>query len=127
MPEKSNSNQQMNEPLSRRILDGLLLNQNSTFDILLKILAVIVVMWFLRAEVQEWRSLYAETNGSIVNGCVLPAHLLTDKKLPALPEPQAGQLTIEQERNWLLAALDVYQTWGVDIVADRIEIVKLCR
>jgi len=127
MQEKSNSNQPTSEPWYWRILDGFFLTQNSTFDILLKIGAVIVIAWLVRGEVTEWRNLYASSNESIVNGCVLPGHLLTKTQLPALPRKPEGELSHAMEREWFLESFTVWQTWGVNMVANNHEVVRLCR
>lgn len=130
MQDKSTSETQTSVRRRRSAWDGLLLDQNSTFDVLSKhlvwtIAIGIALFWLVLPEVREWRKSTSEL-AKLTKRCDPPAHLLARKSLPEL-EGLPGEVTYQQEIDWYLDVISEYQVWAADMVADRNDIIDLCK
>ena len=124
--EHKNYTQQMHESNRPRLLEGSLLDRNSTLESLIKWTALIVAAFFCLQEVREWRSTYDVPTPSITNGCEVPANLMNKRNLPkALPIGPSP--TYNDQIQWYEKRINQLEEFSIDLVLDRGTLTERCR
>ena len=116
MSEKESSAQQQSGSWFDRILSGSLLDQNSTLELLIKVIAVIVVVTWIEGHYLSWKK-SADEQAKLTNlGCVVPAALMVDL---IIPRPTNGSSDVA---GYILKR----DEFSARVLADRAELKKLC-
>jgi len=82
MSGNENSEQQQNVSWFDRILSGSLLDQNSTLELMIKVIAAIVVVTWIEGHYLSWKKQDDERAKLTNLGCVVQAHLMTELEIP---------------------------------------------
>lgn len=131
MQDNSINKNPTEEKFWRVLLRGWLADKDSTLDVLLKWGLIMGTIWLalellVLPHLEEWRQL-EQLQIESIKRCDPPAHLLTRKELPVIDTPKSENITYQQEIEWYLEVIETYQVWGADMVADRNQVIALCR
>lgn len=119
----------MNEQNKRVLFKGSLSNQNSTLETLIKWVAISVLGLFILGEAESWRKASSDPKPSIVNGCVVPAYLMTDRLIPEpLPlDSMKDSPTYAEQISWDIGRIEQLESVLINMINDRRELSQRCR
>ena len=119
----------MSEQDKRVLFKGSLSNQNSTLESLIKWGVIGVVALFILGEAESWRKASSDPRPSMINGCVVPAYLMTDRLSPEpLPlDSMKDKPTYREQISWDIGRIEQLETALINMINDRRELSQRCR